>query len=75
MVKGIFPTITIPLAINALAGWNLVVSQEQLLRPSPDFVEGVYYACLQLATELTHDAIRDPVLALLASMDDTNPVR
>lgn len=53
---------------NALAGWGLSVSHEQLVRPSPDFVEAVYCACLQQVTDINHDSLRDPVqIALTAS--------
>lgn len=71
MAKGIFPQMTIPDIINALAGWGLSVSHEQLVRPAPDFVEGVYCACLQQVTDINHDALRDPVQnALTASPVD-----
>ncbi|KJA27315.1 hypothetical protein HYPSUDRAFT_35161 [Hypholoma sublateritium FD-334 SS-4] len=61
MAKGIFPQMTIPDIINALAGWGISVSPEQLKMPTPDFVEGVYCACLQQVTDLNHDSLRDPV--------------
>lgn len=66
MAKGIFPPMSIPDIIGALAGWGLSVSHEQLVRPSPDFVEGVYCACLQQVTDLTHESLRDPVQNALA---------
>ncbi|KDR81395.1 hypothetical protein GALMADRAFT_239264 [Galerina marginata CBS 339.88] len=61
MAKGIFPQMSIPDIINALAGWGISVSPEQLKSPNPDFVEGVYCACLQQVTDLSHDSLRDPV--------------
>lgn len=68
MAKGIFPQMSIPDITNALAGWGLSVSHEQLVRPSPDFVEAVYCACLQQVTDIDHDSLRDPVQsALIAS--------
>ncbi|KAF5386676.1 hypothetical protein D9615_001740 [Tricholomella constricta] len=68
MAKGIFPQMTIPDITNALAGWGLSVSHEQLVRPSADFVEKVYCACLQQVTDINQDALRDPVQnALTAS--------
>jgi kinetochore protein Nuf2 len=69
MAKGIFPTMSIPDIIGALAGWGLSVSHEQLVRPSPDFVEGVYCACLQQVTDLSHDSLRDPVQNALSVTD------
>ncbi|KAF8906040.1 Nuf2 family-domain-containing protein [Gymnopilus junonius] len=71
MAKGIFPHMPIPDIINALAGWGISVSPEQLKNPTSEFVEGVYCACLQQVTDLSHDALRDPVQnALNASQAD-----
>jgi len=67
MAKGIFPQMSIPDITNALAGWGLSVSHEQLVRPSPDFVEAVYCACLQQVTEIDHDSLRDPVQSALTA--------
>lgn len=67
MAKGIFPQMTIPDIINALSGWGLLVSHEQLVRPSSDFVENVYCACLQQVTDLNQDFLRDPVQNSLSS--------
>ncbi|KAF8964092.1 Nuf2 family-domain-containing protein [Flammula alnicola] len=71
MAKSIFPQMSIPDIINALAGWGISVSPEQLKTPTPDFVEGVYCACLQQVTDLNHDSLRDPVQnALNASQSE-----
>lgn len=72
MAKGIFPQMSIPDITNALAGWGLSVSHEQLVRPSPDFIEGVYCACLQQVTDINHDSLREPVRNALSasSIDD-----
>lgn len=67
MAKGIFPQMTISDITSALAGWGLSVSHEQLIRPSADFVESVYCACLEQVTDLNHDSFRDPVHNALAS--------
>jgi Nuf2 family len=69
MAKGIFPSMSIPDIIGALAGWGLSVSHEQLVRPSSDFVEGVYCACLQQVTDITHESLRDPVQNALSAAD------
>lgn len=74
MTKGIFPTISIPDIIHSLAGWGLSISQEQLIRPTPEFVEGVYCACLQQVTGITHEDVHEPVQAALATLDDPNHV-
>ncbi|KAJ3517795.1 hypothetical protein NLJ89_g283 [Agrocybe chaxingu] len=51
----------IPDIINALAGWGISVSQEQLKSPTADFVENVYSACLEQLTGISHGSLRDPV--------------
>lgn len=56
---------TIADVIAALGGWGLSVSHEQLSRPTPDFVEGVYCACLQQVTGITTESLRDPVQNVL----------
>jgi len=67
MGKGIFPQMSTPEIINALAGWSISVNPEQLKSPTPDFVEGVYCACLQQVTGLSHESLRDPVQNALNS--------
>ncbi|KAG5643896.1 hypothetical protein DXG03_009467 [Asterophora parasitica] len=69
MAKGIFPQMSIPDITNALAGWGLSVSHEQLMRPSPDFVEGVYCTCLKQVTDIHQDCLRDPVQNALSASD------
>ncbi|KAF8892658.1 Nuf2 family-domain-containing protein [Infundibulicybe gibba] len=61
MVKGTFPLLPVSDIINTLAGWGLSVSHEQLVRPTSDFVENVYCACLQQVTGISYDTLRDPV--------------
>ncbi|CAA7267980.1 unnamed protein product [Cyclocybe aegerita] len=61
MAKGIFPRMLIPDIINALAGWGISVSQEQLKSPTADFVENVYSACLEQLTGISHESLREPV--------------
>ncbi|KAF9001985.1 Nuf2 family-domain-containing protein [Cyathus striatus] len=61
MAKGIFPQMPIPDIITTLADWGLSVSQEQLVRPTSDFVEGIYCACLQQITGLSSEMLRDPL--------------
>ncbi|KAG6878753.1 hypothetical protein C0993_008052 [Termitomyces sp. T159_Od127] len=76
MAKGIFPQMSIPDITAALAGWDLSVSQEQLLRPTSDFVEGVYYVCLQQVTGISQDSLRGPVQnALFASATEEKAAR
>lgn len=65
MAKGIYPPMTVPDILASLAAWGINVSQEQLARPSQDFVEGLYCACLRQATELDHDLLKGPVQEIL----------
>ena len=74
MAKGIFPQMSIPDIINALAGWGISVSPEQLKSPNSEFVEGVYCACLQRVTDLSHDSLKDPVQNALQVEDKVSTV-
>ena len=67
MGKGIYPQMSIPDIINALAGWGISVSPDQLKLPNSEFVEGVYCACLHQVTDLSHDSLQDPVKNALAT--------
>ena len=69
-----FPHMSIPDIINALAGWGVSVSSEQLKSPNSDFVEGVYCACLQRVTDLDHDSLQDPVQNALAASQTEDKV-
>ncbi|KAF8636681.1 hypothetical protein AX17_003487 [Amanita inopinata Kibby_2008] len=58
MAKGIYPPMTMADIIASLAAWGITVSQEQLGRPTQDFVEGIYCACLRQVTELDHESFK-----------------
>jgi kinetochore protein Nuf2 len=73
-MKGIFPDMKIPEIITALGGWGLSVRADQLNHPTPDFVEGVYLACLQQVTGITYDSLRDPVTNCISSLQLENEV-
>ena len=66
---------SIPDIINSLAGWNMPVSQEQLIRPSPDFVQTIYCACLQQITDISHESLSDQVQSAISILEDPSPVR
>ncbi|KAJ7273400.1 Nuf2 family-domain-containing protein [Mycena rebaudengoi] len=66
MAKYSFPSMSHAEIISSLAAWGVSIAQEQLTRPNPDFVEGVYSACLQQVTKISHDALRDPVQRLVS---------
>jgi kinetochore protein Nuf2 len=68
-----FPSMTIPEIMNALSDWQLSASHEQLVRPSPDFVTAIYFACLDQVTDLNHHSLHDPAHDALNSLEDPNP--
>ncbi|KAF5323342.1 hypothetical protein D9611_005820 [Ephemerocybe angulata] len=72
MAKGIFPRMDISEIINALTGWGFPVTQPQLVHPTAEFVESVYFACLQQVTELNQESLREPVQSALdaAQLED-----
>ncbi|KAF7359470.1 hypothetical protein MSAN_01289800 [Mycena sanguinolenta] len=65
MGKAIFPPMSVGDIMTALETWGMPISPEQLHRPTPDFVEGVYCACLYQVTNINHDALREPVQRIL----------
>ncbi|KAF9052757.1 Nuf2 family-domain-containing protein [Panaeolus papilionaceus] len=73
-LKGNYPTMKIRDIVHALAGWGIPVSPEQLKNPSPEFVEGVYSACLQQVTDLTSEVLNEPVQSALNNSQVDDPV-
>lgn len=69
-----FPSMSIPEIMAALSGWGLSVSHEQLVKPSPDFVAGIYNACLEQVTDLNHQTLQEPTQTAMNSLEDPNPV-
>ncbi|KAF8644154.1 hypothetical protein AX16_008681 [Volvariella volvacea WC 439] len=65
--KGIYPLLTVPDIIAALAGWDLNVSAEQLNHPNPDFVEHVYLCCLKKVTNVELDTFQEPMETTLSA--------
>ncbi|KAG1715661.1 hypothetical protein ID866_1503 [Astraeus odoratus] len=68
-----FPNMPVAEIMTALSEWGLSVSNEQLLRPSSDFVLSVYSACLEQVTSISPNALHEPVQNALASLEDSNP--
>ncbi|PFH47672.1 hypothetical protein AMATHDRAFT_151540 [Amanita thiersii Skay4041] len=56
----------------SLADWGIAVSEQQLSRPTQDFVEGIFCACLRQVSELDHEALREPLQEVLdmSQVDD-----
>jgi len=67
-----FPSMSVPEIMDALSGWGLSVSHEQLVKPSPDFVIGIYNACLEQVTGLNHQTLHEPTQNGLNSLEDPN---
>ncbi|KAG1804244.1 Nuf2 family-domain-containing protein [Suillus subaureus] len=68
-----FPNMPIPEIMTALSEWGLNVSNEQLVRPSSDFVIGVYNACLEQVTSISPNVLHKSTQRALTSLDDANP--
>ncbi|KAF9228623.1 hypothetical protein BS17DRAFT_772262 [Gyrodon lividus] len=63
----------IPEIMAALSEWGLSVSNEQLLRPSSDFVTGMYAACLEQVTSISPNVLHESVQNTLAALEDSHP--
>jgi kinetochore protein Nuf2 len=75
MAPGIFPTMPPSEITHYLGTWGITISHEQLLRPSPEFVESVYYACLEEVTGTSTDTVRESVQNALATLEDGEQAR
>jgi kinetochore protein Nuf2 len=65
-----FPPLANTEILSALSGWGLSVSNEQLAKPTSDFVLGVYTFCLRHVTGLSSDELYDTVQQSLSIHDD-----
>ncbi|KAH9951445.1 Nuf2 family-domain-containing protein [Amylocystis lapponica] len=63
-----FPSMSVPEIVDAFSGWGFAISDEQVARPTPDFVLGIYSACLEQVTGITQDALQPAIDAALASI-------
>src|ERR1700733_12507102 len=75
MARGIFPKMLPSEIVGYLSNWDINITQEQLLRPTPEVVESVYYACLEHVTSISFLSIKAPVQSALARLDDSDQVR
>ncbi|KAH8108199.1 Nuf2 family-domain-containing protein [Cristinia sonorae] len=64
-----FPSMSVTEIVDAFSGWGISVSHEQVLRPTADFVLGIYSACLQQVTNISHESLQEPVQIALATLD------
>ncbi|KAF7295191.1 hypothetical protein MIND_01057900 [Mycena indigotica] len=65
MGKGIFPPLSSNDIISSLSAWGYDINKEQLRHPTPDFVQGVFCACLKQVTDIDAEALQDPVTRAL----------
>ena len=61
--------------IESFADWNISITQQQLTRPTPDFVSYIYAACVRQVTGILQENLEDAVANTLRESDDPNPVR
>lgn len=60
--------------IESFADWSISITQQQLSRPSPDFVTYIYAACVRQVTGLLQENLEEAVTNVLRESDDPNPV-
>ncbi|EIN07643.1 hypothetical protein PUNSTDRAFT_135161 [Punctularia strigosozonata HHB-11173 SS5] len=65
-----FPPLPNSEILDALSGWGLSISNEQLVKPTSDFVLGVYSFCLRHVTGLGSDELHDCIQKGLSIHDD-----
>ncbi|OCH95255.1 hypothetical protein OBBRIDRAFT_822977 [Obba rivulosa] len=65
-----FPALPIPEIVEAFSNWGYTISPEQVARPSPEFVLGIYSACLEQVTGMTQDVLQAPVDTALATLEN-----
>ncbi|KAL6309187.1 Nuf2 family-domain-containing protein [Sparassis latifolia] len=64
-----FPSMSVPEIVDAFAGWGIAVSNEQVARPSSEFVMTIYSACLEQVTGITQESLQSSVEAALATTE------
>jgi hypothetical protein len=64
-----YPTLSIEDIISNFASWGFSISQEQLMRPSPDFALSIYSICLSRVTDISQEALADAADAVISSIE------
>ncbi|CCM06381.1 uncharacterized protein FIBRA_08640 [Fibroporia radiculosa] len=67
-----FPSMTVPEIVDAFNGWGYTISHEDVARPSPEFVLGIYSACLEQVTGINTSVLQSPAEAALAFSDNSD---
>lgn len=66
-----FPVMSVPEIVDAFSGWGYAISSEQVVRPSPEFVLGIYSACMEQVTGITQESLQQPLDAALATIENS----
>ena len=66
-----FPSMSHDEIVDSFSEWGITITQNDLKRPTADFVTTIYTACLQQVTTLTADSLQGPVQRELANLDST----
>ncbi|KAI0928183.1 hypothetical protein AcW1_005507 [Taiwanofungus camphoratus] len=67
-----FPVMSVPEIVDAFSGWGYAISSEQVVRPSPEFVLGIYSACMEQVTGITQESLQQPLDAALATIENSD---
>lgn len=67
---GSFPEMSLQDIVDALSAWGLPISKEQLSRPSTDTVTRIYSLCLERVTQVTDEALEEPLQDCTEGMED-----
>ncbi|THH10174.1 hypothetical protein EW146_g8456 [Bondarzewia mesenterica] len=59
--------------IDSFDAWGITLTQQQLLKPTPEFVFDVYTACIQRVNGVTQDVLDERLQTMLADIDEPNP--
>jgi len=67
MQKGIYPELNHEDLIEAFAQYQINITPQLLNHPTPEFVEFVFFACLEKLTLLNKEVLKEPVETALDS--------
>lgn len=63
--RGTYPVLKPLEIVTALEGWGISISKEQLARPTPEFVETIFCACLRRVTNISDESLAAPMDEIL----------
>ncbi|KAJ3990031.1 Nuf2 family-domain-containing protein [Lentinula detonsa] len=65
--KGTYSLMSIPDIVDSLGVWGLTVEEDRLMRPTPEFVEFVFCACLAQVTGINREDLIEPAQEALTT--------